>query len=116
MATIGTGLIVLLVLWIIAFFFIILFCTAQNSIKYLSVIPVSVAIIVTLILGLLPVESSKTSTTVDDTVYSYTSLIWMLMLAGLIISLVVGTFVYIISECMEPKYARVSRTVYFMPQ
>jgi hypothetical protein len=116
MATVGTGLIILLVLWILAFFFIVLFCSAQSNIKFISIIPVSIAILVTIILGSLPVESSTSTTTIDDTVYSYTSLLWILMLTGMIISLVVGLLVYVISECMEPKYARVSRNVYYIPQ
>jgi hypothetical protein len=117
MAEVGTGTIILLVLWLIAFFFMIFLCSAQSKIKYISIIPLLVASIVTIILALLPRESSTTTTQViDDTVYSYTSLIWMLMLTGLIITLVASSLIYLASEFIQPKYAKISRPIYYMPQ
>lgn len=118
MADIGTGTIILLVLWIVSFFALIAFCAAQSGIKYVALVPVIIASIVTLILGLLPIDTTSTSKTVtiDDTVYSYVSLLWILFLTGILITFIVCLLIYFISEIIEPRYAKVGRQIYYVPQ
>ena len=110
MAAIGTGLIILIVLWALALIFILVLCSSQGSMKYIAVFPVITAAIVTIVLALLPKESSLSQADVlPDYMYSYTSLLWILLLSAMCFMLIFSLLIYFVTDIMEPRYAQVSK-------
>lgn len=107
----GTGLIVLLVLWILTIIISVIFCATSGALRFVSLIPISISTITTLVLALIPREGSTTVLEIDNTVYSYTSLIWILILTIMIVTFVISLFIYLISEIIQPRYAKVGRTI-----
>lgn len=111
MADIGTGTIILLVLWIVTLFGILLFCAAGGNFIYLGLLPVLISTIVTIVLVLIPREGTTVEVK-DETIYSYNSLIWILILTFMILSLVVGLVFYFVLDIMQPRYAKVGKQIY----
>ncbi len=110
MASIGTGLIILIVLWALALISILVLCSSQGSIKYVAVIPVLIASVVTIVLTLLPKESSlNQADLLPDYMYSYTPLLWILILSAMCLMLIVCLLIYFVTDIMEPRYAQVSK-------
>jgi len=110
MASIGTGLIILIVLWALALICILVLCSSQGSIKYVAVIPVLIAAVVTIVLTLLPKESSlNQADLLPDYMYSYTPLLWILILSAMCLMLIVCLLIYFVTDIMEPRYAQVSK-------
>ena len=108
MADIGTGTVILLVLWIVTVIGILLFCAAGGNLVYLGLIPCTISSIVTIVLALIPREGSS-SELIDDTVYSYTSLIWILILTFMILTLIISLGIYFVMDIMQPRYAKVGK-------
>lgn len=112
MAEIGTGVIVLLVLWVMSFLCLVLFCGAQGKIKVISVLPAIISGIVTIILLTLP-RGVKTPSESEDPAYnySYTPLIWILIFTSLCLTLFISLLFYLVTDIMEPRYAKVDKAV-----
>ncbi len=110
MAAIGTGLIILIILWALALFFILVLCSSQGSIKNIAAIPVVIATTTTIVLALLPKNSSLNQRDIlPDYMYSYTSLLWILLLTAMCLMFIVCLLIYFVTDIMEPRYAHVSK-------
>ena len=109
MADIGNGVIILLVLWSIALFFIIVFCSSQGKLKLLAVLPCIIAAIVTIVLLSLPNQNNAVKDDHPNYYYSYTSLIWILLLTLMCITLTACLVIYFLSDIMESRYAYVTK-------
>lgn len=107
--TIGTGVIILLVLWIISILSFILLCSAQGKVKFLSILPTIISAIVTIILVFIP-RGSENLNPGPAYNYSYTPLIWILILTVLFLMLAASGFIYLVTDIIEPRYARVDKT------
>lgn len=108
---IGTGLIILIVLWSIAACSVIVLCSSQGNVKYITVAPTFLAILITIVLLTLPKESTlQSSITEPAYMYSYTSLLWILMLTSIALTLVLCLLAYFVTDIMEPLYAKVSKS------
>ena len=108
--TLGTGLIILIVLWFIALGSVLLFCTAQGGVRMVAVLFCGIAAIVTVILLVIPSESQSKGINYGPSYnYSYTSLIWILTLTIMCMTLIGSALVYLITDVLEPHYAHVSR-------
>jgi len=110
MATLGTGIIILIVLWSIAFLSLVVLCSSQGKLKNLGIVPSIIAAIVTIVLVSIPTGNNSNTETLPSYNYSYTSLSWILTLTGLCVSLVGCLIAYLVTEIMEPRYAKVSKT------
>ena len=111
MATLGTGIIILIVLWSVALLLLVVLCSSQGKLKNLGIVPSIIAAIVTIILASIPTKNNNTTTeTLPSYNYSYASLIWILILTGLCVTFVGCLIAYLLTEIMEPRYAKVSKT------
>ncbi|RNA40074.1 hypothetical protein BpHYR1_022530, partial [Brachionus plicatilis] len=106
---VGTGVIVLAVLWSISFVFFILFCGAQGKIKLLPAIPTLISLIVTIVLLSLPRGDSAIQQTEPDYKFSYTGLIWILILTSICVGLLVSFIMFFVYVIVEPRYAKVDK-------
>jgi hypothetical protein len=109
MAEIGIGLIILIALWSITVIFVVLFCSAQGNLKFIAIAPCIISAIVTIILVSIPKGNQVEEEKEPDYAYSYTSLIWILVLTSLVLFLVISMVIYLITDIMEPKYAKVAK-------
>lgn len=110
MVYLGDGLIILIVLWSVVAAFCIVFCAAQGNVKYVAIVPILIATIVSSVLLALPNASSVAKTTEPDYVFSFVSLIWILALIVICVTLVICLLIYFIGDIMTPHYAKVSKT------
>lgn len=107
-ATIGTGVIILLIMWAVAIVTFVLFCSAQGKLKYVSIVPTAVAALVTIILVFIPRGNDNLNPGPGYN-YSYIPLIWILTLTVLFLFLAAASFVYLATDIMQPRYAVVDR-------
>lgn len=107
---VGTGVIILAVLWSVSFVFFILFCGAQGKLKLLPAIPTAITLIITIILLSLPRGDSVAQQTEPDYKFSYTGLIWILILTSICVGLLVSFIMYFVYVIIEPRYAKVDKT------
>lgn len=110
METLGTGIIILIVVWCIAFLSLVVLCSCQGKLKNLGIVPIIIAAIVTIVLVSIPTGDNSSIEPLPDYNYSYTSLSWILTLTGLCVTLVACLIIYLFTEIMEPRYAKVSKT------
>jgi hypothetical protein len=110
MATLGTGIIILIVLWCVALLSLVVLCSSQGKLKNLGIVPSIIVAIVTIVLVSIPTSNDSTAEPLPAYNYSYTSLSWILTLTGLCVTLVGCLFAYLFTEIMEPRYAKVSKT------
>lgn len=106
--TIGIGVIILLTIWVISIVSFILFCSAQGKLKYVSIVPTAVSAVITLILVFIP-RGNQNLNPGPSYNYSYIPLIWILILTVLFLFLAASSFIYLITDIMEPRYARVDK-------
>lgn len=111
MADIGTGVIILAVIWLFSIICLILLCGAQGKIKFIAIIPTVLSAIVTIILLTLPRGSVPASEANEpDYKYSYLPLIWILILTSICLGLVVALAACFVLDIFEPRYAKVDKT------
>ncbi|CAF0755336.1 unnamed protein product [Brachionus calyciflorus] len=110
MVDVGAGVIILAVLWIFSFICLILLCGTQGKIKFLAAIPSIISLIVTIILLSLPRGSIPADEAIEpEYKYSYTSLIWILILTSICFGLVVALGACFVLDLLEPRYAKVDK-------
>ena len=107
---VGTGVIVLAVLWAISFVSFIFFCSAQGKIKLLPAIPTAITLLITVILLALPRGDSKLEEKEPEYKFSFTGLIWILILTSICLGLLVSFVMYFIYVIIEPRYAKVDKS------
>lgn len=105
MATLGSGVIILIVVWSITLALLTLFTFVQSPIRYVGLIALIIAGILTLILALLPRGEVRTVPTSSSTVSNAIGLIRILILTFLCVTLIVGLVLIFFQEILPPVYA-----------
>ena len=113
MADIGAGVIILIIVWGIALISILVFCSAQGKLKFIAIIPVAVAALLTIILIAIPKGAIPANSNDPDYNYSYTSLIWIFILTALCVTFLASLLCFFQLDILEFKYARVDRGLHF---
>lgn len=125
MAALGTGVIILIVIWSITLALLTLFTFAQSPIRYVALIALIIAGIVTLILALLPRGELQSVANSSTTPTSYIPLIRILFLTFLSVTFLIGLgFVavlegttLVIAKPIEDRYVQwrdLSRMFFFL--
>lgn len=112
MAALGTGVIVLIVIWSITLAFLTLFTFVQSPLRYIGLIALVIAGIITLILALLPRGEVRTVSTSSSTVSNSIGLIRILILTFLCVTFLVGLVLVFFHEILPPVYAEPVRKRY----
>jgi hypothetical protein len=107
--TIGTGVIILTVLWLVTVLSLIIFCSAQGKVKLIGLAPLVISAIVTIVLASLPRGVPERNDSNPSYNYSYTPLIWILIFTAIVVSFVGSLGVYFLTDILEPRYARVTK-------
>lgn len=105
MAALGTGVIILIVIWVVTLAALTLFTFTQSSIRYVGFIALLIAVIVTLVLTLLPRGEETRSVEANKTPYSYAGLARILILTFLCVTFVVGLVLIFVHEILTPVFA-----------
>ena len=108
--TIGTGVIVLLVIWVVSILIMLLFTSAQGKIRFVALVPAVLSGIVTIVLVSLPRGSTTATAAMPDYMFSYTPLIWIFIFTALVLTLVACLMVYFVTDIMEARYAHVDKS------
>ncbi|CAF1544200.1 unnamed protein product [Rotaria sp. Silwood1] len=106
MATLGTGVIILIVIWIITLATLTLFTFSQSSIRYVGLLALLIAVIVTLILTLIPRGDVSRILGSSTTPTSLAGLPRILILTFLCVTFVVGLIILFVQEVVPPVYAQ----------
>ncbi|CAF2452365.1 unnamed protein product [Rotaria sp. Silwood2] len=105
MATLGIGVIILIVIWVITIATLTLFTFSQSSIRYVGLLALVIAVIITLVLTLLPRgEVSRAST--SDPPSNYSGVARILILTFLCVTFLVGLVLIFVHEILPPIYAQ----------
>ncbi len=102
MADLGTGVIILIVIWVITLAALTLFTFVQSPIRFIGIIALVIAVIVTLVLTLLPRGGSSSSNT---TPHSYAGLARILILTFLCVTFFMGVVLVFMHEILPPVFA-----------
>jgi len=105
MADLGTGVVILIVIWVITLAALTLFTFVQSPLRFLGFIAVVIAVVVTLVLTLLP-RGSPNQTSVSNTPYNYAGLARILILTFLCVTFFFGLFLIFVYEVVPPIYAQ----------
>ena len=105
MAALGTGVIVLIVIWSITLALLTLFTFVQSPIRYVGLIALVVAGVITLILALLPRGEVRTVANSSSSVSNAIGLIRILLLTFLCVTFLVGLVLVFLKEVLPPVYA-----------
>ena len=111
MAGLGTGVIVLIVIWVITLALLTLFTFVQSPLRFVGFIALIIAIVVTLVLTLLPRGTNQSSTT-NNIPYNYAGLARILILTFLCVTFVFGLVLIFFYEVLPPIYAQPIRKRY----
>jgi hypothetical protein len=114
MDTLGAGIIVLAVFWLISIAFLLFFCSVQGKAKFVSIVPSIFAAILTIILVSLPRGVQEYTEEEPEYNFSFIPLIWILLFTWIVITLVISLMMYLVTDIMEPRYAAVSKTPGYM--
>ena len=90
MAVLGNGVIILIVIWSITLAVLTLFTFAQSPLRFVGLIALIIAGIITLILALLPRGEIARVASSSTTASSYVPLIRILFLSFLCVTLIIG--------------------------
>ncbi|CAF0844724.1 unnamed protein product [Adineta steineri] len=106
MADLGTGVIILIIVWVITLALLTLFTFVQSPIRFIGLVALVIAIIMTLVLTLLPREDSNQSLESKTTLNSYAGLARILILTFLCVTFLVGLVLIFIHEVLPPIFAQ----------
>ena len=106
MASLGTGVIILIVLWVIALALLTLFTFVQSPIRFVGLIALVVAIIVTLVLSLLPRGDSALDSSLKKTPSSNAALARIFVLTFLCVTFLLGLVLVFLHEVLPPIFAQ----------
>ncbi len=112
MADLGTGVIVLIVIWVITLSILTLFTFVQSPVRFIGLIALVIAIIITLVLTLLPRGDNVTSYQASKVLYNYAGLARILILTFLCVTFVVGLVLVFVHEILPPIFAQPVRKRY----
>lgn len=100
MAELGTGVIILIVIWVITLALLTLFTFVQSPIRFIGLIAIIIAVIVTLVLALLPRGDIDQTNDINRTAQSYAGLARILILTFLCVTFLVGLVLVFIFEAI----------------
>ncbi|UJR16492.1 hypothetical protein I4U23_003394 [Adineta vaga] len=107
MADLGTGVIILIVIWVIAFALLTLFTFVQSPVRFIGLVALVIAIIVTLVLTLLPRDNNDSSyKSINDPPDRYESLARILILTFLCVTFLVGVVMIFLHEILPQIFAQ----------
>ena len=107
MATLGTGVIILIVIWVITLAILTLFTFVQSPVRFIGLFALIIAIVTTLVLTLLPRDSTTSSSSESNTIpYSYAGLARILILTFLCITFLIGLLLIFVHEILPPVFAQ----------
>jgi len=106
MATLGTGVIILIVVWVITLAILTLFTFVQSPVRFIGLFALVIAVIVTLVLTLLPRASVNQSLASNKVPYSYAGLARILILTFLCVTFLFGLVLIFIYEILPPIFAQ----------
>ena len=106
MASLGTGVIILIVLWVIALALLTLFTFVQSPIRFVGLIALVIAIIVTLVLALLPRGDSARDSSLNKTPSSNAALARIFVLTFLSVTFLLGLALVFLHEILPPIFAQ----------
>jgi len=102
MADLGTGVIILIVIWVITLAALTLFTFVQSPIRFIGIIALVIAVVVTLVLTLLPRGGSSSSNTTPQ---NYAGLARILILTFLCVTFFMGVVLVFVYEILPPVFA-----------
>lgn len=105
MADLGTGVIILIVIWVFTLAALTLFTFVQSPLRFVGIIALVIAIIITLVLTLLPRGDIDQTSQLNKTPYNYAGLARILILTFLCVTFVVGLVLIFVHEILPPIYA-----------
>ncbi|CAF1217585.1 unnamed protein product [Rotaria magnacalcarata] len=105
MASLGTGVIILIVIWVITLASLTLFTFAQSSVKYIGLLSLVIAVIITLVLTLLPRGEINRAAESIQAPSSTAGLARILILTFLCVTFLVGLLLVFCHEVLPPVYA-----------
>ncbi len=105
MAELGTGVIILIIVWVITLALLTLFTFVQSPIRFVGIIALVIATVVTLVLTLLPRGDVDQSAQSNQTPYNYAGLARILILTFLCVTFLVGLVLVFVHEVVPPIFA-----------
>jgi amino acid permease len=106
MADLGTGVIILIVVWVITLALLTLFTFVQSPVRFIGLIALILAVIITLVLTLLPRGNANQSSQSNQIPYSYAGLARILILTFLCVTFLVGLVLVFIYEVVPPIFGQ----------
>ena len=104
MPQLGAGVIILIVIWSITLAFLTLFSFVQSGIRYVGLVALFIAVIITLVLTLLP-RGESTVSELDKTPTSYAGLARILILTFLCVTFLIGLLLVFFHEVLPRVFA-----------
>ena len=105
MADLGTGVIVLIIIWVFTLAVLTLFTFVQSPLRFAGIVALIIAVIITLVLTLLPRGDVDQTVESNKTPYNYAGLARILILTFLCVTFVVGILLIFVHEILPPIYA-----------
>lgn len=106
MAELGTGVIILIVIWVITLALLTLFTFVQSPIRFIGLIAIIIAAIVTIVLALLPRGDIDQTNDFNRTAQSYAGLARILILTFLCVTFLVGLVLVFLFEALPTVYGQ----------
>jgi len=106
MAELGTGVIILIVIWVITLAVLTLFTFVQSPLRFIGFIALIIAIVVTLVLTLLPRGNIDQTLVSNQIPYNYAGLARILILTFLCMTFLFGLILVCVFEVVPPIYAQ----------
>jgi hypothetical protein len=105
MADLGAGVIILIVIWVITLSILTLFTFVQSPVRFIGLVALIIAIIITLVLALVPRGNTNRSS-VATIPTNYAGLARILILTFLCVTFVIGLLLVFVHEILPPIFAQ----------
>ncbi len=106
MTALGTGVIILIVIWVITFALLTLFTFVQSPLRFIGIFALIIAVILTLVLALLPRDTTASSSPSTGSPSSYAGLARIIILTFLCVTFLVGLLLIFVHEILPPIFAQ----------
>lgn len=106
MADLGTGVIILIIIWVFTLAVLTLFTFVQSPVRFVGFIAIIIAVIITLVLTLLPRGEIDQSNELNRTAQSYAGLARILILTFLCVTFLVGLVLVFFYEALPPIHGQ----------
>ena len=106
MAELGTGVIILIIIWVFTLAALTLFTFVQSPIRLIGLIAIVIAVIITLVLTLLPRGEIDQTNELNRIAQSYAGLARILILTFLCVTFLVGLVLVFLYEVLPPVHGQ----------